>query len=336
MTCTLVSAGAQSQTQGKAPGKAAPAGVQARSTPQPNAPFTIELANELGVKATVNVATFSSGNSEMQVENFIDEELNEIGGRWDPGADETTRDFSHSRLVIEMSPPRQFVLIPWQSFKALSAQDGAQLVRLNDGTEYKGLLKTILSENWGNDRKVYELGGALSMTIVQMPKISVSPAQTRTSKDPQWRVTGGGGSDLIVTRPRFVYSWFHQTSGGGMFVAHGHDETKVSEQFGVGVNGSSRSTAATISDFESISIAGGGNDAFARGMPVTVKAKGADAVSGILAVTPFGLEPGSSDYRNRSLEVAGDLANGCTIVFSVRSDGDKLTLERIHTADQRQ
>ena len=132
----------------------------------------------------------------------------------------------------------------------------------------------------------------------------------------------------MITQPRFVFSMFVKTSGGGIFVEHGYYATKVSGQFGVDTHNSGNSTSATISNFERVSI-GGGKDAF--GMPVQVKARDADAVSGELAATPFGLEAHANEYLNRSREVAGDLPNGCTIVFSVWRNGDRpLKIERSH------
>jgi hypothetical protein len=301
--------------------------------------FTIELANDLGVKATIHVTGFTAGKETWGDHNhdMITTELNYMGGEWAAqpvsgrNGETPNGDFPKSRFVI-VTDNNQFVLIPWQSFKSLSLQDGVQLVRLNDGTEYKGKLRTILNDDSGSEKKVYELSGATSMAIVQMPKQAV-PVTTSNSKGSQWKVTTNGMSDLIVSQPRFVFSIFHVTSGGGIYVENGFYDTKVSEQFGVAKKGSEQnSTSATISDFESISI-GGVKDAF--GMPVTVKAKGADAVSGILAVTPFGLEAWANEYLNRSMELAGDLSNGCTIVFREWRSGDELKLERIHTSEQK-
>ncbi len=295
----------------------------------PASQFTIELANDLGVKATVHVTGFTAGKETYGDNNhdFITTELNYMGGEWAAQpAYGKNGDFSKSRFVI-VTDKDQIVLIPWQSFKSLSLQDGVQLVKINDGTEYKGKLRTILNDDSGSEKKVYELSGATSMTIAQMPKQAAPPG---TSKGPEWRFSRKGMSDLIVSQPRFVYSIFKVTSGGGIYVENGYYDTKVSEQFGVAKKGSEQnSTSATISDFEGITL-GGVKDAF--GMPVTVKAKGADAVSGTLAVTPFGLE--ANEYLNRGLEVAGNLPNGCTIVFKVWRSGDGLKLERIQTTEK--
>jgi hypothetical protein len=72
---------AQSQPQGRAPSKAQPVGGKAEDTPQL---LTIELANELGVKATVHVAELTSGKDTWgdREHDFITDELNSIGGEW--------------------------------------------------------------------------------------------------------------------------------------------------------------------------------------------------------------------------------------------------------------
>jgi hypothetical protein len=308
------------------------------ATDKPTSQFTIELANELGVKATIDVTGFTSGKDTWgdREHDYITQELNYLGGAWvaQPHQIDENGDFENSRLVMTV-PGMGLVLIPWQSFKSLSVQDGVQLVRLNDGTEYKGRLRTILKANLGSEERDYDLSGAISITIVQMPKQvagtkSPSPAPGGILNGSQWKITKTGMSDLIVTQPRFVYSTFIVTSGGGIFEENGHFATQISEQFGVGLkkSGGNVSDSATVNDFESISV---GGDSDISGIPVTVTAKGADAVSGTLAPTPFGLE--TDEYLNRSLEVACNLPNGCSIVFSVSNGGNELKLERIHPTD---
>jgi hypothetical protein len=296
--------------------------------------FTVELVNELGVKATVNVTEFTAGKETWgdREHDFITQELNYMRGQWSLQTGKGIADFANSRLVITTAD-RQFVLIPWQSFKSLSAQGKSQLIRLKDGSEYAGRLRTILKENSGGEKRDYELSGVTSMTIVQMPNASFEGSDpSGPSKNARWKVTREGDSVLIISKPRFVYSMFHVTSGDGIvFQQNGHFGATVSEQFGVGQEGRNDSTSASINDFESI-IIGGGEHAF--GMPITVKAKNAVAFSGKFAVTPLGLEPLSNVYLNRSVELAGDLTNGCTIVFSIWRNGKALKLDRIHPSDQ--
>jgi len=148
----------------------------------------------------------------------------------------------------------------------------------------------------------------------------------------QWSVLSEGGQAVVITRPRFVFSRFHVTSGGGIHVEKGYYETKVSEQFGVGPrdlngNGKNDSVSAAFSDFESITLGGGGREVF--GMPITVKTRDGQPVAGTLAATPFGLDAFSNEYLNRTTELAGDLPNGCTIVFSFWNT-NRIKLDRVH------
>jgi hypothetical protein len=272
----------------------------------------IELTNNLGVTATVNVTEFTSGNKvNGDTLDPYTPELNELGGEWvsEPtkavtlafpnGVREAlselakrNRDFAKSRLVIDLDDrtPGQFVLIPWRSVKALSIKNKMQVVTLNDGTEYRGQLRTILSGNSDSENKVYELSGVRSMTILQFPAArpyAAGSANNSTgAKVLRWGVTGTKMPSLIVTHPRFAHS----------------ERFRVGELNQPGIS-------AAFSDFQSVSI---GSEKRGYGFPITVKAKNASAASGILAL-------GDDDYLegNGTVEVVGDLANGCSIVFRV-------------------
>ena len=107
--------------------------------------FIVNLTNNLGIKATVDVTAFTAGKDTWgdREHDFITQELNFMGGQWpmqENGTSQLPVDFSNGRLVIELTGaetgPRQYLLIPWQSFKSVSVEDGIQVIQLNDGSVY--------------------------------------------------------------------------------------------------------------------------------------------------------------------------------------------------------
>jgi hypothetical protein len=128
---------------------------------------------------------------------------------------------------------------------------------------------------------------------------------------------------LVVTQPQFLFTRYIEKKLS-VLVTASYDLGGASEQFGIIPDGKTDRISARFGDFESITI-GGGKRSTSYHMPVTVKAS---AVSGSLEAIGPGVSNGDS------AEVAGNLPNGCTIVFRVPAGGDALTFERIHATGQ--
>lgn len=289
--------------------------------------FRVELTNNLGVTATVGVTGFTAGRDVIgDSEDPYTAELDALGGKWS-ARDDSTRsltvafpngvqalnkmgsrrldhDFAEARLVVALD--KGFVLVPWRSFKALSFEQGSQVITLNDGTQWKGTLRTILTGNSSSsENKVWELSGVRSLTVVQMPVGRTVSQSQANSHDLHWIVAGPTIPEQTVTRLRFVQLM--------------NDKFVITQQFQIGPDINSPPTSATLSDFQSVSIER--ENSASWGVPVTVKAKNAAAVSGLLAFENHYLE------GNGSFDLAGDLDNNCTVVFAVFR-GERLTLTK--------
>ena len=288
--------------------------------------FKVGLTNDLGVTSMIDVREVSAGKDVVgDTYDAITPELNGLGGKWPT---ETGDGVERSRFTVEINPPKgpaRFVLVPWPLFKSLSAQGRDQVVLLKDGTEYRGRLRTILVGTSGSENDTYELAGASSMTILQMPT-QLAPTHETSDKATRWTVTEAGMPPVVVSRPRFLYSRYRETrTPPPLVIERSYYEALVTERFGVapGYSGDEGShsgtwnvTSAAISDFETVAIGNEGKRT--TGLRVSVKARTAPAVTGLFAVSPFGLDPWDNSYLNRSIELAGDLPNGCSIVWSVK------------------
>lgn len=296
-------------------------------------PFVVEVTNDLGVKATVRVASFTAGSPTWGDNNQDDltEELNFEGGQWPKTNSGASVPFQNTFLVMKLpdaAGPRwgPYILIPWKHFKRLSQRSGDQVVTLDDGTEYRGRLRTILFDSSASENRQYELGEASSIAIVSFPP---DPhAQETKLPHSEWSLSYGADPALNISNPQILHEIEKRESfrGAGANIERSFWVGLASGAFRVKLDANSddsRATSAAISDFEQVKI-GGDKNAF--GMPITVKALNRAPASGLI----IGPTQAPDDYLNGTLNLAADLPNGCRMVIALSPrTGDTVTLVRI-------
>jgi hypothetical protein len=297
--------------------------------------FRVELTNKLGVRAVVNVTSFSAGNT-IEGDNEhsdLTQELNYVGGCWPADPDQSNLSnikFVDSGMVLEADQSflRKFFIIPWHNIKSIYVKDGVDIIDLNDTSEYRGKIRTILADG---SRK-YELSAATSIHFIQfINKINDSETESTVAekiKSSEWKIYGDGVPEFSVLAPQFVYSRFHVTSGGGIYVENGFYETKLSEQFSVMLDAehSEDSISASLNDFDELTFGGKPKDEFDHDK-VTVRAPNAKPVSGTLT-DPFGWS--DREYLNRNLDMLVMLPDGVKILIMLPSRKNILMLKRVN------